>query len=610
LISRKTIRALLGAVTLLPPVASAQSGAPDTIFVTGSRTGLRSDQIGSAVSVITRGQIEAEQILLGKNILQDVPGVQISNDRPGAVTSVYIRGADNDQVLVLVDGQEVGDPSNIMTQYQFDHLRTNDIERIEVLRGNQSSLYGSDAIGGVINIITRRPAGEGLELSLDAEAGSYGMQRLDLGLSGVTGLVDYRVSVGSLASDGPSRADPNAGPAIEDDAYDNLGFSAKLGVDLLPDLTLELNSFAGNTETELDGTGEDATPTPLVEKDEAGLGIMLSHGSADGRWRNQLSLSRYDAERVYQTSGDRLTGDKTNVRVSSAVTVAERVSLAFGLDLEDESTDQLTSYSGSFLAQNETDSLFAELAVTPFSDLTLSFAARRDDNQRFGAFDTHRVTAAWQLDTAGPATKLRASWGTGAKAPGLYQLFDPAFGNTGLGVEESEGYDIGVDVYWSGGATLEVSYFANDLQNEIDFLYPAGFLNLGRTHAKGVETYVSLPLGERVDWSFSYTYLDSRDRDTDVWFGRPRNALTTRFVIAATSRLRLTTRARYRSMNAASYGGTTDSFVVVDLLGSYELMDNIEVYGRIVNLFDEDYQYEWGSSTYDLSAFAGVRIRY
>jgi len=119
-----------------------------------------------------------------------------------------------------------------------------------------------------------------------------------------------------------------------------------------------------------------------------------------------------------------------------------------------------------------------------------------------------------------------------------------------------------------------------------------------------------VPFGERVDWSLSYTYLDSRDRPSDVWLGRPRNAATTRVTIAATPRLSLTTRVRYRSMNAASFGGTTNSFVVVDLLGSFEFSDDIELYARIVNLFDEDYEYEWGSSTYDLSAFAGVRMRY
>jgi vitamin B12 transporter len=598
------------AAALTSAAAVAQVETDDTIFVTGSRMRLASAAIGSAVSIVDRTEIEANQILLGKDILQDVPGFQVSNDRPGAVTSVYVRGADNDQVLVLMDGQELGDPSNIMTQFQFDHLQAAEIERIEILRGNQSSLYGSDAIGGVINIITRRPRADGLDLNLGAEAGSYGLRRLDVGVSGRSGDIDYRVSIGSLTADGPSRADPNAGPADEDDSYENLGLSGRLGVRLTTSLRLEMQGFASETDTELDGTGQDATFLPSVAKDESKLGLGLFHDSRDGRWHQELNISTYGADRVYRTSGDRLSGDKDNLRLSSAFDASDLIALALGFDHEEESTDQLTSFSGSFLAENETDSWFGELALTPIEALTLTFAARRDDNERFGAFDTYRVTAAWLLATEGPETKLRASWGTGAKAPGLYQLFDPSFGNSELGVEESEGYDIGVDVYWSSGALLEVSYFDNDLENEIDFAFPGGYLNRGRTRAKGVETHVAMPLGERIDWSLSYTYLDSRDRQSGDWLGRPRNAATTSISIAATSRLDLIARARYRSMNEASFGGTTNSFVVVDVLGRFALRENLEVYGRIVNLFDEDYQYEWGSSTYDLSAFAGVRIRY
>jgi vitamin B12 transporter len=600
---------MLGIVMGLAAVAAAaQTDATETIVVTASRTRLEPRQIGSAVTVVTRDRIEAEQILLAKDVLQDVPGVQISNDRPGAVTSVYLRGADNDQVLVLLDGLKLGDPSNISTQYQFDHLSASEIERIEVLRGNQSSLYGSDAIGGVINVITRRPDADGVDVSLDAEGGSYGMRRLDAAVSGGSGILDYRFGVDSLAADGPSRADAIAGPADEQDAYDRLSLSARLGMQLTPDLRLETLAFTTDTKTELDGTGEDQTFLPFIEKDESSYAISLKHGGE--RWHNELSVNRYEAERFYVTSGDRFTGVKDNLRFTSSAEVSRLIAAAVGIDLEHEDTDQLTSFSGSFIARNDTDSLFAELALRPTDDITFTLAARRDDNRRFGEFDTHRVTAAWMLPLAGPSVKLRASVGTGAKAPGLYQLFDPSFGNTQLGVEQSSGFDLGADLVFSGGATLTLSYFANEIDDTIDFEFPSGFLNLGRTEASGVETDFSMPLSNRVGWSLSYTYLDARDAATGAWLGRPRNAATTRLTVDATDRLKLSARARYRSANAASFGGVTAGFVVVDLLGSYDLNDGIELYGRIVNLFDEDYEYEWGSSTYDLSAFVGIRLRY
>lgn len=590
--------------------AVGQEREPESVIVTGTRTGLDARQIGSALTVITADDIESAQSLFAKDVLQDVAGVQISNDRPGAVTGVYIRGSDSDQVLVLLDGLELGDPSLISTAFQFDHLNASDIERIEVLRGNQSSVYGSDAIGGVINVITRHPDEGGMRFDVDAEAGSFGLHRLDGAVGGDSGRFDYRVSVDTLTADGPSRADPNAGPASEDDAYRRRGFTGQFGFDVTPDLTLRLRATESATDTELDGTGQDATFAPSIDKDESAYALTLVQQDGDSKWHHEFSFSSYEAERFYDSSGDRLTGDKQNLRFFSAFDATDRVSLVFGLDLEEESTDQFTSFSGSFIAANRTDSYFTEVAMTPIDRLTLTVASRSDDSDRFGAFTTHRVTGAYSLSRLGPETKLRASWGTGAKAPGLYQLFDPTFGNPNLAVEESKGYDMGVDWVWSGGARLEVSYFNLDIENEIDFQWPAGYLNLGQTAARGVETYYARPLGPKLDWSLSYAYLDSYDRQTEAWQGRPRNSATTQFTVDATNRLKLTARARYRSTNAASFGGVTDSFVVMDLLGRYALSDTMEVYARIVNLFDEDYQYEWGSSTYDRSAFAGVRVRY
>jgi len=605
--------ALAVSAPMAPALAQAQledrAGDDDGIVVTGSRTGLETRQVGSAITVVDGERIRGDQAVLVKDVLQDVPGMQIGNDRPGAVTGVSLRGSDNDQVLVMLDGHELGDPSNISTEYYFDHLKAGDIERIEVVRGNQSSLYGSDAIGGVINIITRRADDDGVRVNLEAEAGSFGTQRLEAGAIGRSGSIDYRIGASTYAADGPSMADPNVGPAIEDDAYDSRGVSAQLGWQATSALRLDLHGMQSDTATDLDGTGEDAAFWSRVDKDEVAYAMTLTHDGG-GRWHHELDFSRYDAERNYQTNGDRYLGDKENIRFASVVDAASRVTVAVGFDLEREDTDQLTEFSGSFIAGNSTDSLFAEAAVLATDAFTLTIAARSDDNERFGRFATERLTAAYVLGTSGPETKLRASFGTGAKAPGLYQLFDPFFGNSALIVEESEGFDVGVDVAWSGGAAFSLTWFANDIEQEIDFQFPAGYVNLGATETRGAEAAVTLPLVNRVDWSLSYTYVDSHDELTGAWLGRPRNAATSHLTARPTDRLSLTARTRFRSENAASFGGTTASFVVWDLLGRYELSERLELFGRVVNLTDEDYQYEWGLSTYDRSVFAGVRLRY
>jgi vitamin B12 transporter len=602
-----------------PAQAQDQAPARDTIIVSGSRMRLEAREIGSAVTVVTADDIAAGQIETAKEILQDVPGVQITDNRPGGLTSLNIRGVDNDQVLVLLDGIELGDPSGTNTQFNFDHLSAGDIERIEVLRGNQSSLYGSDAIGGVINIITKRPPDAGTDLNLDAETGSDGVASLGASILGNAGLLDYRLSVDAYSADGPSlgapnRDDPNPVAPIEDDPYDRLGLGARIGLQVTDGLQLRAIGMHSDTETANDGAApfeDDAR----ADKDESAWAAQLVHDTGDGRWHNELSLTRYEAEGRYfgpfnPPEGDRFTGKKSNLRFSSALDVSAAVALAVGFDLEKESADQLTSFSGAFIADIETDSLFAEAALTPTDLLTMTLAARADDNSRFGDFRTYRVTAAYVLADAGPETKVRASWGTGAKAPGLYQLFDPAFGNESLTAEESEGYDVGVDMLWDGGRSFQLTWFRTDIENEIDFEFPVGYGNLGRTEARGVEIGFATPVSERLDGSLGYTYLSAYDAVTGDWLGRPRHSATGRLSIAATAALDLSVRARYRSLNEASFGGATDSFVVVDLLGRFAVSERIEVYGRIVNLFDEDYQLSWGYNTLDRSAFAGVRLRY
>lgn len=593
---------------------SAQERSMEQVIVTGSRTGLELRQLGSAVSVVSAENLQSGQILLTKEILQDIPGVQISTERPGAFTNVSIRGSDNDQVLVLLDGIELGDPSSTSTQFQFDHLSSGDIERIEVLRGNQSSLYGSDAIGGVINIITKKATADRLQFNAEAEAGSYGVRSINASILGAAGIVDYRLSANAYRADGPSLADPDVGPADEDDAYERRGLSGRLGVQLTPTLRAQLIGFLSDTEMDLDGTGQDATTTPFVGKDEAAYAAMLIHEGAGGRLRNELTYSYYEAERTYPgefslPGGDIYLGEKNNLRFTTSFDASDLISLAGGVDLEEETTDQLTSFSGSFVAGIDTDSLFGELVVTPSEALTLTGAIRSDDNSRFGTFDTYRFTAAYLLDGADRQIKLRASWGTGAKAPGLYQLFDPTYGNLALGVEESEGFDIGVDVRWAGGPTLELSYFHNDVENEIDFDFAqGGYIQRGETRSNGIEAALDTPLGDRLGWNITYTYLDARDKSLDAWLGRPRSTLSTSLRVQPFNDLNFTVRARYRDENASSGPGrNSDSFVVVDLLGSYRISDRLEIYGRVVNLFDEDYQMSWGRSTYDRSAFVGIR---
>lgn len=615
---------LAGAAT--PAFAEDQAPAttPDEIVVSASRVPLTAREIGSAVTVITEEDLRREQIIFAKDVLQDIPGVQIGSDRPGDLTSVSIRGSDNDQVLYLIDGIELGDPSAISTQYQSDHLTTGDIARIEVLRGNQSSLYGSDAIGGVVNIITRRATDDGLLVNAQGEYGSFETLNGAASVIGKAGAVDFRVTASGNRHDGPSLADPATGTAAEQDEYWRYGFSGRVGLAASDNFDLQLIGFWQDSHSDLDASNADSDDTARVK--EWAYAGQASFRSDDGALRASATASRYAAQRRYfgawnRPEGDLFEGTKDVLALNASYDKGGILGVALGGNYEEEYTDQLTNYSGAFGAKITTKSAFAELALRPVAGLTLTGAARIDDNSRFGSFDTYRVTGAYVVEDAigGGSLKLRASYGSGAKAPGLYQLFDPSYGNPDLKVETSEGGDVGIDLDFGGRFSAQFSYFFARTRNEIVFdgARPpfGGYAQFGKTRKSGVEIAFDLRPAEWLTIRQSYTYLEAEQdpAENGVWqdLGRPRHAGSTSVTITPVERLSIGARARYRDRNKANaFAPATEGYEVVDLLASYGVTENVELYGRVVNLFDRHYQMSYGRNALGQSVYGGVRLNF
>ncbi|MDB5725951.1 MAG: hypothetical protein JWQ16_2705 [Novosphingobium sp.] len=618
---------ILLAGTTTPAFAEDLSEAANQndIVVTASHLPLTAREIGSSVTVVTADDLKREQITFVKDVLQDLAGVQISSDRPGDFTNVSIRGSDNDQVLFLVDGLKLGDPSSTSTQFQSDHLTSRDIARIEVLRGNQSSLYGSDAIGGVINIITQRATEDGFKVNAEGEYGSYNTLNGGASILGKSGAVDFRVTATGYRHEGPSLADPVTAtkPVVEDDAYWRYGVSGRLGVAASQNVDLQLIGFWQDSFSDLDNSTSDNFNT--VRKREWSYASQGSYKSDDGKFRVQAVAGRYIARRLYFGSsnlaqGDLYKGTKDSASLNANYDSGGLFSIAVGGNWEREKTDQVTKFSGNFLQQITTKAAYAELALKPFAGLTITGAARIDDNSRFGTFDTYRVTGAYVIDDAiaGGVIKLRASFGSGAKAPGLYQLFDPTYGNPNLKVETSKGGDFGVDLTFGETFSAQLSYFYARTRNEIVFdgsIPPfGGYAQFGKTRKSGVELAFQLKPTAWLSFSQSYTYLNAeQDKlENGNWsdMGRPKHSGSTSVTVNPLEHLSVTARARYRGRNASSFGGITAGYATADLLGSYQLTDNVELYARIVNLFDKQYQMSFGKNALDRSAYGGIRVNF
>ncbi|MFT3966735.1 MAG: TonB-dependent receptor [Sphingobium sp.] len=627
-----SIAMLLAGVSTAALADTAPDDAAD-IVVTASRVAREPREIGSALSIVTARDLKQGQILFVKDALQDLAGVQISTDRPGNSTNVSLRGSDNDQVLWMIDGIRLGDPSQPSTQFASENLTTADIARIEVLRGNQSSLYGSDAIGGVVNIVTRRATEDGVRLSAEGEGGSYGTVNGGASVLGKSGPVDFRLTATGYRHDGPSLADPATatGPIREDDRYWRYGLSGRLGLAATDTLSFALVGLWQKSLTDLDNATSDSAD--ILRKQEHAVGAQARYRGTDGAFHADAGVNRYQSVRRQYGSfalpyGNIFRGTRDNAHVDAGYD-AGLWAISAGANWEREKTAQLNAdfFSGApipFDARVETKSAYGELALRPVRNLTVTGAARIDDNSRFGGFGTYRGTVAWLIPgLAGTErVKLRASYGSGAKAPGLYQLFDPTYGNPNLKVERSEGGDVGVDIDFER-FSAQFSYFFGRTRNEIVFdsfggpMGYGGYAQFGRTRKSGVEAAFVLTPVTGVEIRQSFTYLDAKaDPDeTGVYTadeGRPRHSGSTAVTLTPVERLSLTARARYRSGidTTASFGGPTRAFAVVDLLASYGLTDRIEVYGRVTNLFDKYYQMTYGTNALDRAAYGGIRLSY
>jgi len=590
----------------------------DDIIVSATRSEQFIEEVGSSVSVISAEAIENFQFQFVADALGLAPGVSLSrNSAFGGVSSINLRGAASRQTLVLIDGIVVNDPSSPGGAFNFANLDNADVERIEVLRGPQSILYGSEAIGGVIAITTKRGT-QNKGINIFAEGGSFGRARAGLGLGGDSGRFDYRVSVFGIRTDGISRADIDDGNS-ERDGFRSIATSANIGFEVSDDIRLESFFRYGASETEFDGfpppnfSLSDSDDEDSVE--ELAVNGRLLANFFDNRFTNQLTIGFSDIQRT-NFSGDFITFDGEGERFSTEYlgnfAVSSDLSLSFGAELEETSIDtgdiiEDVGINGFFgLAQWRLDD------AVKIGSLSVSGGVRHDDHETFGGVTTTRFTGAFSPNFTDVI--IRGSWGEGFSAPSLFQLnfvFGAGLPNRDLQPEESRGFDIGFEKNFGDGfASLSATYFNSNIRNLIDFNFATGaFFNVNEARQRGVETQLTLKPHAKVQLSSAYTYTDSVDLADGLQVIRqPRHRLVSNIQWQTTQNLDLSLGVTYNGRER-DFGGDVDAFVRVDLRGSYRINNHIEFFGRVENLTDSNYQDVLGFGEPGISAFAGFRFR-
>lgn len=622
----KTI--LLTATILSPSIACAEDDG-ETIIVTAGRGETPLSQVGQSVTVITADDIKSRQSTAVVDLLRTVPGVTFTrNGGLGTSTSVNIRGADSDQTVALIDGVKLNDPSSPGSGFNFGNLLTGNISRIEVVRGSQSVLWGSQAIGGVVNIITREPT-EALTFNANAEYGWRDTGQVVGNASGKFGPVSASVGAGYLRSDSFSTYNEARG-ATERDGYENYGANAKFNIALSDAISVDLRSWYSNGKSGFDAVYIPADSLETSQTEElvgyAGLNVAL----LDGRFRNRFAYAYTDTTREnldlsgatpFQTFDAK--GKNERLEYQGNFDIIDDYALTFGAETE-KSSFRTSSFGGPISrADARIDSFYGQLSASPLTGLTLTAGARYDDHDTFGGKTTLAANGVYSPNDG--ATTIRASYGEGFKTPSLFQLFSE-YGNTALKPESSKGWDTGITQKLLDGA-IEVgaTWFHRNTSNQIVFVgcgaqvgictnRPFGtYDNVARTRAHGLEFGLTLKPVEALTVQANYSWIDAENRANGLKLAR-RPSQSVNAAIDYKWAFGLETGATVThvgdSFDNASNTRRLDGYVLVDLRASYPVTKGFSLYGRIENLFDEQYETIFRYGTPRRAAYAGVRLSF
>jgi vitamin B12 transporter len=601
------------AIAASPAFAQTGPVSADDIVVTATGVAQPADQVGQAITVITRDDIERRQTVSVSDLLATTPGVTVTrNGGIGTLTAVRLRGAEGDQTLTIIDGVRVNDPSSTGGAFDFGNLLAGSIDRIEVLRGPNSVPWGSQAIGGVVNIITQRPT-EGLQARGSVEYGRYDSLYANAGISGASGGLSGALTGGYFKSDGIS----TAADGTERDGYRQYGATGRLGYDVAPGLGVDLRAYYADSRTDLDGFPAPAysfADTAEYSTAQELYGYAGAHANF-GAFRNTVAFTIADINRdnYDPTFGADPTfigrGRSERYTYQGDWQALTRLRLVAGAERENTRFTDGTTFAGTGIT-----SFYGEAIVTPINALTITGGVRNDDHDAFGNHITFGANAALALGTG---TTLRASYGEGFKAPTLYQLYGD-YGTPTLRPETARNYDAGIEQALLGGhARASATYFHRDTKNQIDFdLGTFTYANIARTRAEGVELALALKPVDALTFSANYTYVDAINRSAGANFGndlarRPKQSISANVDYVFPFGLSVGSTVTHVGDSFDDAGNTVrlDGYVLASIRAEMPIGQRLSVYGRVENLFDEKYQVVSGYGTYGSAAYGGVRVK-
>jgi vitamin B12 transporter len=610
------------------------------VIVTATKTQTPRLDVASSVSVIDSIQIAQSNGATFLDLIQNQYGLAVSQTGgPAQLAQINLRGAAAGHVLVEIDGVKMNMPDDVNNSFDFSFVPLDNIQRIEILRGPQSTLYGSDAMAGVVNIISKR-GGNQPNYFLNLEGGSLNTYKGLIGVNGNYGNNEYSLTLSKIKSEGISSADKTFVGNTEPDGYDKYNISSRLALNI--DENINLNFFArfnkGNIDLDQFGGAYGDDPTFNHKREQGAYRAEANFSSFNSKWEQKLGFSFMRNLRTYNydstlynpaSSSSNYQGNSFEIDWQNDLKFIPNHLFTFGVEANEKNMSSSYWYNSSLYGYSISE--FPEQSLNTFSvylqdqlnieDVSFTTVGARYDRQsKFGSDFTFRITQAYLIKTT--RTKIKATYGTGFKAPSLYSLYDPNYGNPNLKSEKSSGWEIGLEQYFIDYKILiGANYFNNKFKNLFGSDINFRTININKAEANGIELYADAIINSTFDLNANYTYTNSVDKSPGIEenlssiIRRPKHKgslkLNYNFLGTANAGLSVNYIGNKYDRDFSFFPAKKvklANYTLFDLSASYRLTNYLQVYGIVKNLTDKRYEDIYGYGTLGRTAYLGIKL--
>lgn len=606
----------------------------DPIVITASRYETSVSKEGKDISIVTEEDIKRSGKKNLSDVLETVAGVTIvRSGTEGSLSKVYIRGSKSGNVMIMIDGVKVYDPTALGNVYDISGIMTSNIERIEIVKGAMSSMYGAEASGGVINIITKKGAGK--KISVAAEAGSDKTFSESVSVSDSTEKSSFFFSGSHYRTDGISNAkESGSSENFENDSYENITASGKMNSKITDNASVDFTMNYTDSKTDIDdGSFEDDPNRIYTNKLFTSAGDFKHSPFSWWTYKagiSYMSFTREDvdaADSVDTAESNAFTYDGSNSKIDfiNIIKILDVNTLTLGADLLNEKGRNTSAYSASPSIFEEkstlTKSVFLHDSISVFDMLYLNGGARVDDHEIFGTHSTWDAAAAFIIPITG--TKLKTSAGTGFRAPTLSELYGQYGGNPDLQPETSFIYDAGIyQELFNGIFSADLTYFRQQYEDTITWHSTGAYSGFydnsdGDVKNRGFEAVAGFKPADFLKVLYSYTYIKYDSDDSQAAMKRPAHKHSASVTITPIEGLDITGSYLYVDERKDIYFAPPlynetavklDAYHKFDMNIRYSLNEMITFTFRGDNLTDEDYEETFGYSTKGRSFYGGAEI--